>query len=222
MRNCYSWVLFVTFLFIQIISIAQESKDSIKLWTIYPGYVITKSDDTIHGHLLLKNKISNQGKVFFFDSPSADEPSEKYKPKEIKAYKVADRCYQTMKYSPEYTTMIYSFMLKVVDGPVKLYKSYYDKKQRIKFDENDIWNSKIDISLNEDELQEQCFGSRDGKKLEEFSSFKYVLNFKKNMSRYLSDCPVISKKIANEEPGYKYADLEKIIREYNELVLKNK
>lgn len=113
----------------------------------------------MHGYLLLKNKIANQGSVFFFDSPDAKEPSARYKPRDIKAYKVADRNYESMKYSPEYTMMKYSFLLRIIDGPISFYKSYYDDKERIKIDENDIWNSKIDLSFSEDELKDQWLGN---------------------------------------------------------------
>jgi len=198
---------------------AQESADSLKLWTRYPGYIITNDDDTINGNLLLKNKISNQGKIYFFDNADAEEPSEKYKPRDIKGYKVANRVYVTKKYSPEYTTMLYSFLLKVVDGPVSLYKSYYDDKQRVKINEDDIWKSKIDFSFSEDELQEEILGCREGEKLEDFTKLKYLVKFKKSMSKYLSDCPGIAKKIRNKKEGYQWGDIEKIIKEYNEWYL---
>jgi hypothetical protein len=197
--------------------LVEPTEAPVKLWTRYPGYIITKSNDTINGYLLLKNKISNQGKVFFFDSPDAKEPSAKYKPKDIKAYKVANRFYESVKYSPEYTTMRYCFLLRTVNGKVKFYKSYFDDKQRIKIDENDIWNSKIDLSFSEDELKEVWLGSKDGGELEDFNSFGYLLKFSKNMSKYLADCPEIANKIASKKPGYEYGNLEKIIQEYNEL-----
>jgi len=200
---------------------SQETSDTIKLWTRYPGYIITHDDDTIHGNLLLKNKISNQGKVFFFDNAEAEEPVKKYKPRDIRAYKVANRVYETKKHSPEYTTMRYSFLLKVVNGPVSLYKSFYDDKQRIKINEDDIWKSKIDFSFSEDELQEEILGCRQGKKLEDFTKLKYLLKFNKSMSKYLSDCPKIAEKIRNKEEGYQWGDLEKIVKEYNEWYMSN-
>lgn len=49
----------------------------------------------------------------------------------------------------------------------------------------------------------------------------YLLKFKKTMSEYLSDCPEIAEKIANKEEGYQWANLEDIIREYNDWYLKN-
>ena len=200
---------------------AQEPADTIKLWTKYPGYVITHDDDTIHGILLLKNKISNQGKVFFFNSMEAEEPSEKYKPRDIKAYKVANRFYETKKYTPDNTAMKYCFLLKIIDGPISLYKVYYDDKERLKINEDDIWQSKIDFSFSEDELKDWNLGCRKGEKLEKFDSMKYLVNFKKSMSKYLADCPEIAEKIANKEEGYKWNDLQKIIKEYNEWHLAN-
>lgn len=204
-----------------LVVFAQEPADTVKLWTRYPGYVIKHEGDTIHGILLLKNKIANQGKVFFFDSEEADEPSEKYKPKDIKAYKVANRFYETKKYTPENTAMKYSFLLKVIDGPISLYEAYYDDKERVKINEDDIWQSKIDLSFSEEELKDQRLGCRAGEDLVFFDGAKYLLGFKKQMSKYLNDSPEIAKKIANKEEGYQWINLEKIIREYNEWYLKS-
>jgi hypothetical protein len=200
---------------------AQDTADTVKLWTKYPGYIIKMDGDTVHGVLLLKNKIANQGKVFFFDSMEAEEPSEKFKAKEIKAYKVADRFYESKKYTPEYTAMKYSFLLKVIDGPLSLYKAFYDDKERIKINEDDIWQSKIDLSFSESELKEQRMGCREGEDLVFFDGAKFILGFKKQMSKYLSDCPEIANKIANKEEGYQWGDLEKIIREYNAWYISN-
>jgi hypothetical protein len=187
-------LLFILFVFGSRIY-AQEKSDTIKLFTRYPGYIVTNSNDTVKGYLLLKNKIANQGSVFFFDSPDAKETLKKYKPREIKAYKVADRNYETMKYSSENTVMRYCFFLPVFDGPISFYKAYYGDKERIKIDENDIWNSKIDLSFSENELKEQNLGKRDTEEdLQFFDSMGYLLKFKKTMSEYLSDYPEIAKK----------------------------
>lgn len=202
--------------------IAQEKTDTVKLWTRYPGFVITNDNDTLYGYLLLKNKISNQGKLFFFNSMDSEEPIEKYKPGDIKAYKVANRFYETVKFSPANTVRKYTFLLLVVDGPVKVYKSYFDDKERIKIDEDDIWNSKIDLHFSESELKNNVIGKRESEKnFELFDSVGYLMNFKKKMSEYLSDCPEIAKKIAKKEEGYQWINLEDIIREYNDWYIKN-
>ncbi len=197
------------------VTYAQEDTTQVKLWTIYPGYVITLDDDTVHGYLLLKNKISNQEKVFFFDSEDAEEPIAKYKPKDIRAYKVANRNYKTLKFSAEYTTAKYHFFLKEIDGPISMYCWYYDDKERVKIDEDDIWNSTIDFSFNENELSIQKIGVKFGGEPVDFGDLKFLLKFKKSMSEYVSDYSGLSQKIANKQEGYKYIDLEKVIKEYN-------
>ncbi|MGA2408086.1 MAG: hypothetical protein ABSF81_15220 [Bacteroidales bacterium] len=148
MRKFYHLLIFSTVF--AIVSSAQEPDGSVKLFTIYPGYLVTNAGDTVKGYLMLKNKISNQGKVFFFKTPDSKDPV-KYKPNNIKAYKVANRFYERMKYSPEYTTMRYCFLLRTTEGAINIYKAYYDDKKRIKIDENDIWNSKlilVSVNLN--------------------------------------------------------------------------
>ena len=106
-------------------------------------------------------------------------------------------------------------------GAINIYKAYFDDKKRIKIDENDIWNSKIDFSFSESELKEQILGCRKGEELQNFGSLEYIMKFKRKMSEYLSDCTEISKKIANKEEGYVYGNLEKIIAEYNFWYLKS-
>jgi len=46
-------------------------------------------------------------------------------------------------------------------------------------------------------------------------TLKMLTNFRKNMSKLVEDDPALAKKIRNKEEGYRYTDLEKIIREYN-------
>lgn len=215
-------IMATVFLFIPGRNLKAQDSLTIRLWTRYPGYIITNEGDTVRGILLLKNKISNQGKVFFFDNEKAEEPSAKYKPREIRAYKVADRFYEIVKYSPEYTTMRYCFLLRIIDGPIKLYHAYYDDKKRIEINEEEIWKSKIDLSFSESELKEQILGCRNGEEIQDFGSLAYLMKFKKTMSEYLSDCPEIAGKIANKEKGFQWTDIEKIIKEYNQWYISNK
>ena len=59
---------------ISLMSSGQDFKN-VKLWTLYPGYVVTKENDTIKGYLMLKNLINNQDKAFYYkdkDTPKND------------------------------------------------------------------------------------------------------------------------------------------------------
>lgn len=202
---------------------AQEDQEEVKLWTIYPGYVITHSDDTIHGYIKLNNLANNQQKAFFYSNPDDEDYTVKYKPKDIKAYKVGPRYYESFKFWPETEDRGMHFFLKVIDGPISFYKWYYEpveqSKNRIQIDDDGI--SKIDLSFSEANLSTELIGIKLGGEPEQLDKLKYITNFKKNMSKYLEDYPELATKIANKEEGYSSENIEEIIIEYNDWYLKN-
>jgi hypothetical protein len=197
----------------------------VKLWTVYPGYIVKKNNDTVNGYLLLKNLVANQDKVFFYNTPDGDKKDAiKYKPKEIKAYKAGPRFYESFKFNPgvsSYSTNdanTYHFVIKTLDGPITLYKWYYEtvqrSEERIKTDKDKPLNTKIDLSFNEDELKSITLGKMPDGKLVNFD--KMLIGFKKKMSKLVADYPELSKKIAEKQSGYRWNDIEKIVAEYNE------
>jgi hypothetical protein len=199
--------------------IAQEDLEEVKLWTIYPGYVITHDNDTIHGFIKLNNLVDNQKKALFYNSPDDEKYAEKYKAKDIKAYMVGPRYYESFKFWPETEARGVHFFLKVLDGPISLYEWYYEPQsrtdERVKIDEDNVMNSKIDLSFSEADLDTQLIGIKLGGEPEQLDKLKYVTNFKKNMSKYLEDYPELAEKIANKMEGYQFINLEEIIKEYN-------
>jgi len=196
---------------IQVVS----SQDTVRLWTRYPGYVITLEGDTIKGALLLRNKISNQSKVFFFKDMDADEPQAKYHAKDIRGYQVGPRTYCSLKFSGQNAMRNHNFLLVVVEGPLTLYKWYYDDTERLKIDDGDVWNAKIDLSFDEKGLSYQSVLTMPDGRLIDLSDMKYVLGFKKNMSKLLSDCTELADHIARKDKGYTLDDMEAIAGEYN-------
>ncbi len=202
----------------------------VKLWTIYPGYVVTKSGDTIQGYLKLKNLVNNQDKVLFYLHPDDEKYTKKYKPKMLKVYKVGPRYYESFKFRPPVTyagndANTYHFVLKIIDGPFSLYRWYYEStersKQRVKVDENNPAATQIDLSFSEEELLTHDYGKTPDGDFIDLNSMKLLTNFKKNMSKLVGDYPELAKKIKNKLEGYRYANLEKIINEYNSWYLKN-
>lgn len=203
---------------------AQEDQEEVKLWTIYPGYVITHKNDTIRGYIKLNNFVNNQKKAFFYNHPDDEKCAEKYKPKDIKAYKVGPRYYESFKFWPETEARGLHFFLKVIDGPISVYKWYYEpvelSKERVKIDD-DGRISNIDLSFSEENLSTELIPVKPGGEPEKLKNLKYATNFKKNMSKYLEDYPELAAKIANKEDGYGIGNIEDIIREYNAWYLKN-
>lgn len=101
---------------------SQIVTDEINLQTIYPGLIISLENDTISGYIMLTNLMKNQKKVEFYNSPDDPEPAMKYKPKEIKAYMVGARFYESFKFQPQGETEAYYFFHRVKDGPIKDFK----------------------------------------------------------------------------------------------------
>lgn len=210
-------------MFISASLMAQNAQTEVRLWTIYPGYVITHNNDTIHGYIKLNNYVDNQRKALFYLHPDDKKETEKYRPKDIKAYKVGPRFYESFKFWPETEDRGVHFFLKVIDGPISFYKWYYEpvekSKKRIQVEDDKI--TKIDLSFSEANLSKELIAIKLKGKPEQLNKLKYLTNFKKNMSKYLYDYPELASKIANKEEGYHYYDIEKIIQEYNAWYIKN-
>jgi hypothetical protein len=67
----------------------------------------------------------------------------------------------------------------------------------------------------EKDLWKQVIGRTSRGEIIEFGSLKFRMKFSHKMSRLVSDHHKLARKIKDEEEGYKFRDLEKIIREYN-------
>ena len=199
-----------------------DATKSVKLFSLYPGYVITKKDDTIKGYLMLKNVISNQDKVWFYKTKDTPKKNAvKYKPKDIKAYRVGPRFYESHKFWPNIPTYVtnnargYHFILRVIDGKIKLYKWYYEStvrsKQRANIDFDNPGNTKIDLSFKEKDLPFVPLIKKEGEKIIFINS-----GFRKNILKAVSDDKELYNKIKNKAPGYRSkTNLEEIVKEYN-------
>ena len=207
-----------------------DTTAQVKLWSLYPGYVVTQNGDTLNGYLLLKNLAANQDKVFFYDHPEDKKYSVKYKPKDLKAYKVGPRYYESRKFKPPATASAndartYHFILKVIDGPFSLYRWYYEtleqSKARLKIDSDQPLTGTVDLSFSEKDLQTHNYCVTPEGEFVDLSSLKMLTNFKKNMSKLVADDAELAGKIRNKEEGYGYYNIDRIIREYNAWYLKH-
>lgn len=206
-------VLFITILLISLGLMGQGVPEELKLWTIYPGYVVTLENDTIDGYLQLSNLVDNQKKVLFYKEPDDENYAKKYKAKDIKGYKVGPRCYESFKFGPATENKGEYFFLKILDGPLSLYKWYYYPQDPT--DESSMVDVDLVMGLNEDGLDSQLIGIKPGEDALQLDSPKFISRFSKNMSRYLADYTELAEKIANKVEGYRYEDLEEIVWEYN-------
>ena len=217
MKRIYLYFVFLALISYTSAISAQKLKDNLKRGSFHPGYVITLSGDTVKGFLLNTNLWLNQRMTFLYTDTNNRETRVRYTPKDLKAYKVGPRFYESFHRMFTNSTHADNFLLRKVDGPIRYYVWYYDEdRSKIAvWDKLSLSDIAKAILLEEDELWTDEFAMKKGdKELFEFG-LKFLMKFSKNMADYVSDYPELAQKIANKQEGYKNINIEDIIKEYN-------
>jgi hypothetical protein len=209
--------LFITGFLIPFYLFAQIDETQIKPRTILPGYVVSLDGDTTTGYLFFTTLIGNQTHIKFYRDQEGKNPVDDFKPGTIKSYGFSDLHYASVPFSGKGYGKNKSFMIRLVEGPVSLYKWYYSESTMMSGDDLNEAMGKESVLKTEpaEGLEVQVFGVRGNEEPEDFYSTGFAMNFKKKMSAYLSDYPELAGKIADKTPGYRHDSLVKIIREYN-------
>lgn len=182
----------------------------------YPGYVITLDGDSIQGFLKAKMRCSNgglgasnQNEAEFYAHEEDKKPTAKYKPGEIKGYKIADKVYESINYSGGLLKKP-NFNLVVTDGAIRVYEWYATK---------DNYNSVVKQSgeswkaYDERRFDTKIIIAKDPTAPMEHSALG--LSFAKKMPDLIADNPEMAQKVANKESGYKFLNMFAVIDEYN-------
>ncbi|NSW94664.1 MAG: hypothetical protein HPY62_08160, partial [Bacteroidales bacterium] len=190
--------------------------------SFHPGYVITVKGDTLKGYVLNTNLWLNQRMTFLYTDTNNRETRVKYTPKELKAYQVGPRYYESFHRMFTNSTHADNFIMRKVNGPIKYYVWYYDEdRTKVAYwDKISLSDLAKAILLEEDELWTDEFAMKKGDtELFEFG-LKFLMKFSKNMADYVRDYPELAKKIENKQEGYKNINIEDIIKEYNDWYLR--
>lgn len=217
-------ILLLTFISLTAIqSYTQEKEPEPERGSVLPGYIITLQGDTVKGHLLNINLWLNQKMTFFYKDPNDREGRIKYTPKEIKAYKVGPRYYESIDYIFTNSLRSDNFIMRKVDGPIKYYVWYYDedKTKLMSWDKITLADLGKAFLFEESELWKDEFGRKGNEETLTPFALKFLMKFAKNMSEYVKDDVELAQKIASKQEGYKNINIEAIIREYNDWYLKN-
>lgn len=184
---------------------------------IYPGYIIKLDGDTIQGYVKALSRCSyagignsNQNMCEFFSSQTDKKPIAKYKPKDIRGYKIADKLYESINYSGGMLKAA-NFNLIVTDGAIRLYEWYatVDGFSTLNQQSGETWqqfdnrrfNSKVIAAKNPEEpIELSMLG----------------LSFAKKMPLLIADNPEMAEKVKNKEKGYKFINMYDVIDEYNQ------
>jgi hypothetical protein len=172
--------------------------------------------DTVPGYTLNLNLWNNQMMTYYYETINTEERGEKYRGKDLLGYMTGPREYERLKYSGLFSPYKYNFFLKKIEGAIDLFIWYYNTDVNLLMGTDALLTEASDSYLIvEDKLWTQLIGRTDKGEIIEFGSLKFKPKFNKKMSRLVSDYPELAGKIRNEEEGYRFKDLEKIIVEYN-------
>lgn len=211
-------------LLLSVITFSQETISSTADWDPkvyevgkkYPGYVITLDGDSIQGFLKAKTRCSidglgssNQNEAEFYAHEEDKKPTAKYKPSDIKGYKIADKVYQSITYSGGLLKKP-NFNLVVTDGAIRVYEWYSTKENyhSVMKQSGETWKA-----FDERRFDTKIIIAKDPTAPMEHSTLG--LSFAKKMPELIADNPEMAQKVANKESGYKFLNMFGVIEEYN-------
>jgi hypothetical protein len=185
-----------------------STSQNYKLNTRYPGYFVNIKGDTIRGYILLSNKIENQKGGVYSNDAKGEKVVIHLLADQIKSYKVQDRIYTAMMFgepdpAPEH------FILTLAEGELKLYCYFAFSK---------------DLYVGTGSGQRPVTGDDEQYLQKEFlivnkAGKKFIFNnaneFVKKAEAIFGSNAVLLQKIKDKEKGYRYNDIEKIVKEYN-------
>jgi hypothetical protein len=195
---------------------ADWSPEIYQVGKVYPGYIVKLDGDTIQGFIKADTRCStggmgssNQNLAQFFTSQTDKKPVAKYKPADIKGYKIADKVYESINYSGGLFKKP-NFNLVVEEGKIRLYE----------------WYSTVENFMSVTRQSGESFKSYDARRYEtkvivakdptepiELSMLG--LSFAKKMPPMISDYEELARKVSEKEKGYTFLRIYEVIKEYN-------
>jgi len=213
----FIFILSIPILLLSFSAEAQQDSLFVPRGTRNYGYIINLNGDTIHGYTLNLNLWNNQMMTFYYEDMVSEHKGTKYRAKDLLGYKTGPREYERIKFSGLFSPYRYNFFLKKIDGAIDLFIWYYNTEVNLLMGTDALLTEANDSFLiAEDKLWTQALGRTYKGEIIEFGSLKFRPKFNKRMSRVVSDYKELAEKIRNEEEGYGFKDLEKIILEYND------
>ena len=201
----------------QGVSHAQKDSLFVPRGTKNYGYIITLEGDTVPGYILNLNLWNNQMMTFYFKDLADGDKGTKYRGKDLLGYQAGPRIYERLKFSGLYSPYRYNFFLRKQDGAIDYFIWYYNNDVNKLSGSDALLTEASDAFLiDEEELWVESIGRTQDGKIIEFGTMRFRMKFSKNMSKLVRDDHELAKKILQKQEGYRFSDLEKIIREYND------
>jgi hypothetical protein len=185
------------------------------------GTLFLTNGKTVEGKLIVstENTLGSPVKVYVGD----EKKPQKFNLQEVEGYEIRNQYYELKEIRGGISFgKRFSFMKRLTpkDSRIHLYENMEEHT-------NTTTSNGVSSSTKNYETQYYMqFPSESGDGVWAVNSSKFVPNFDEKMSKLVEDCPALSKKIADKEPGYFYAQvtvfkekradvLWNIISEYN-------
>lgn len=197
-------------------TMADWSPQVYQVGKMYPGYIINLAGDTVKGFLKADTRCaiggigsSNQNSAAFYLNESDKKPVDKYKPDELKGYKIADKVYESITYSGGLMKKP-NFNLVVQEGAIRMYEWYstVENYMTLQQQSGEDWKA-----FDSRRFEVKLIVAKDPKEPMEYGMLG--MQFAKKMPDLISDNPEMAQKVANKEKGYKFIDMFAVIEEYN-------
>jgi hypothetical protein len=212
MMNTFKRLLFICGCLSATTMIAQNdwSGKTYKYYSLYPGYVVTLTNDTIQGYIEHGDRTMNQDKAVYYSDINNRKTKKVYKPEDLKGYMVGDKVYRSIHWSGGLLEKPLKFNLLVQDGAITQYHFYTkDEGYVVQVRSKDETDAEYDARICQTQM---VFQKNDGKP---FAETSLGLGFAKKMAEIVADYPELSTKVKNKEKGYGMLNLLTIIDEYN-------
>ncbi|MES2798801.1 MAG: hypothetical protein V4638_02190 [Bacteroidota bacterium] len=195
---------------------ADWSPEIYQVGKMYPGYIINLDGDTIQGFIKADQRCSiagigssNQNTCAFYVNEADKKPAQKYKPADLKGYKIADKVYESIKYSGGLLKAP-NFNLVVQEGAIRMYEWYATKENyaSISKQSGETW-----LQYDARRFDSKQVVAKEGTDPIEVSMLG--LSFAKKMPEMIADHKELAAKVANKEKGYGFLRIYEVIDEYN-------
>lgn len=178
----------------------------------YPGYIIDAQGKKHEGYIKYTDRVQLQERVEFYTEKGNRKTREKYKTKDLQAYKMADKEYHVIHYSGGLLKKPVRGVLLVEEACISQYV-WYNKAENFSM----LRKSPAESDEEFDERRyprKALFLNRNNEYPIEYSHFAF--GFRKKMAELVSDNKELVQKIENKEKGYGLLNIPGIIEEYNQ------
>jgi hypothetical protein len=193
---------------------SQDENENVEQGKKLPGSVKLNNGEVVEGFIYRSSKIKSQKKVRLYKDVN-DKKFTEYKPDQLISYQVADAYYHAIPYEG-FTQKTKVFIERTLAGKLSMY-TYYLYTSDVKTEDMFAKSEKKSVELDFDgkSLSGEMIMLKENNEQLNLSSVKVLMGFKNVMSKYVSDCPALSQKIANKESGYGVLNVIKIAEENN-------